>query len=202
MEYTRFGGSMALPFVIDKTDSNAASNNVKPSVLQNQPGRSGLEEAGLSSIMAGQADSLSFPAMGSVAEFFAHDLRHHLSTIHANAEFLVNRNINLVDREELLDEISTAIRCMTDQLDSLLLFTRTGCALQPRWQSLKAIIDRAMQMVSAHPEARRVEIFSHDKPLAEVCIDGPKLCSAIFNLLLNACQSTKPSPERRALKLH
>jgi signal transduction histidine kinase len=143
----------------------------------------------LPSAKATPAEFLSLATLGRAAQFIAHDFRHHLSIVYANAEFIGSRSMDPGEREELLSEIRIAIDCMTDQLDSLLLFTRTGCALQMTHQSLKSIVERAIQMVHAHPEARQVEIFCLDLPPIEACVDGLRLCSAIFNLLLNACQS-------------
>jgi signal transduction histidine kinase len=90
---------------------------------------------------------------------------------------------------------------MTDQCDSLLLFTRTGHTTEPRFQPLTLIIQQAVQMARSHPETRLVTISQHDMPVLEGCIDGMKLRSALFNLLLNACQAAKVAPEVRAVDI-
>jgi K+-sensing histidine kinase KdpD len=139
-----------------------------------------------------------------VSQFLVHDLRHHLSTVYANAEFLGSRNLEPTDTDELLEEIRFAVGCMTDQLDSLLLCTRTGNTMEPRRESLKGILDRAIQMVRSHPQTRHVTIIPHEIPALEGWLDGTKLSSAIFNLLLNACQAAKVSPnvKRVDIDLH
>jgi signal transduction histidine kinase len=133
--------------------------------------------------------SMPLAVLTRAAQFVAHDLRHHLSTVYANAEFLGGRRMKSVDKEELLREIRLAINCMTDQLDSLLLFTRTGHMMEPRRESLKSIVEHAIEMVRSHPETRNVTIGQQDIPALEGCMDGVRLCSAIYNLLLNACQA-------------
>ena len=72
-----------------------------------------------------------------VAQFLAHDLRHHLSAVYVNAEFLSGPGIEPAEKEEMLREIRLAIHCMSDQLDSLILSARTGQMLQPRRESFQ-----------------------------------------------------------------
>lgn len=161
----------------------------------------GLEKIMSSPAMARQTESIPLTLLARVAQFMAHDFRHHLCTVYANAEFLGARTIDSSDRKELLEEIRIAMDSMTDQLDSLLLFTRTGCILNPRHQSLKLIIEQAIQMVRSHPETRQVKITQQDMPVLEGSVDGSKLCSAIFNLLLNACQAAKSARQTKAVDI-
>ena len=141
-----------------------------------------------------QMESVPLAVLTRATQFLAHDLRHHLSSVYANAEFLGGRRMRSVEKDELLREIRLAIGCMTDQLDSLLLFTRTGQTMQPRRESLKRVIEQAIQMVRSHPETRDVTISQQDMPALDGCLDGVKLCSAIYNLLLNACQAANAAP--------
>jgi signal transduction histidine kinase len=151
-----------------------------------------------------EPEAVPLATLTRVSQFLVHDLRHHLSTVYANAEFLGSRNLEPTDTDELLEEIRFAVGCMTDQLDSLLLCTRTGNTMEPRRESLKGILDRAVQMVRLHPQTRHVTIIPHDIPALEGRLDGTKLSSAIFNLLLNACQAAKASPnvKRVDIDLH
>jgi signal transduction histidine kinase len=153
------------------------------------------------SLSARQTLSVPLALLTTVAQFIAHDVRHHLSTVYANTEFLGNRCKDPVDEGELLAEIRFAIDCMTDQCDALLLFTRTGHTMAPRLQPLRRIIEQAVQMARSHPETRRVTISEHDMPVLEGCIDGMKLRSAVFNLLLNACQAANVAPDVRAVDI-
>ena len=141
-----------------------------------------------------QTEVTPLATLTRAAQFLAHDLRHHLSAICANAEFLGSRGIQTLDRDELLEEIRLAVGCMTDQLDSLLLCARTGHTMQPRRESLKSIFDRAVLMVRSQPELRDISITQQEIPALEGWLDGLKLSSAVFNLLLNACQAAKAGP--------
>jgi K+-sensing histidine kinase KdpD len=132
-----------------------------------------------------------------MAQFIVHDLRHHLCAVYANAEFMCSRSETPSDREELFDEIRSAIVCMTDQLDALLLLSKTGSAFHLRRQPLKYIVERATRMVRSHPVTELVNITSEDLPFIEGHVDGKWLCSAIFNLLLNACQAVRLAPKPR-----
>jgi signal transduction histidine kinase len=118
-----------------------------------------------------------------------HDFRHHLSTAYANSEFLSNRTVNPVDADELLGEIRLAIDCMTGQLDSLLVFAQTGRSLRTCCQPLAPIVEKAIQMVRSHPDTQCVHLTSKIRTRIECNVDENKLCSAIFNLVLNACQA-------------
>jgi signal transduction histidine kinase len=51
------------------------------------------------------------------------------------------------------------------------------------------------------PKPLKVEFIQGDMPLLEVCADSTWLCSAIFNLLLNACQAVQLTPELREVRV-
>ena len=76
-------------------------------------------------------DSERLATIGRMASSISHDLRHYLSAMYANAEFLSSGALPQAEREELFLEVRAAVQGMTDLLDSLLLFTQTGRALQP-----------------------------------------------------------------------
>jgi signal transduction histidine kinase len=137
------------------------------------------------------------PALVKMAQFVVHDLRHHLCAIYANAEFMCSRSKSAYDREKLFNEIRAAIVCMTDQLDALLLLSKTGSTFHLRHQPLKHIVERAIQMIRSHPVTDLVNITSEEIPLIEGNVDDKWLCSAVFNLLLNACQAARLAPKPR-----
>ncbi len=151
--------------------------------------------------MVRQTESLPSAVLTRVAQFIAHDFRHHLCAVYANAEFLSTGTLEPADREGLLEEIRIGIDCMTDQLDSLLLFTRTGCLLKLAINLSNSSLSMAIQMVRSHPETRHVKITQQDIPILEGCVDGLKLSSALFNLLLNACQAAKVAPEIKSVDI-
>jgi len=56
----------------------------------------------------------------TMASFLSHDIRHHLSGIYCNAEFMSAPNICPTDRQQLLEEVREAIQNMTGLLDFVL----------------------------------------------------------------------------------
>jgi signal transduction histidine kinase len=135
--------------------------------------------------------------IGEMAQFISHDIRHHLSAVYAGVEFMSKANVR--DRKELLKDVDSAIHTMTGLLDSLLQFAGSGRALHPHWGSVNLLIRHAVAGLRSHPDAAEVEILFQDMPSSvEDWIDCKRLGSAIYNLLLNACQAAKRGlPPRR-----
>jgi signal transduction histidine kinase len=136
-------------------------------------------------------DSERLATIGRMASSISHDLRHYLSAMYANAEFMSDGSISQLEREELMLEVQTAVQGMTDLLESLLLFTQTGRALHPEYESMAVMIQRATSMVRAHPSSRDVKITLSGLSSLEAWIDTKKLGRAVYNILLNACQAAK-----------
>jgi signal transduction histidine kinase len=138
--------------------------------------------------------------IGRMASSISHDLRHYLSAVYANAEFLGYDAASPAERAELLAEVRLGVEGMTELIDSLLLFSRTGQALQPTYESLPFLIERALQLVRAHPDAKDVSFIFGAMPQIEVWMDALKVERAIYNLLLNGYQAAKVSA--RAASVH
>lgn len=134
-------------------------------------------------------DSERLATIGRMASSISHDLRHYLSAMYANAEFMSNESLPQAEREELFLEVRAAVQGMTDLLDSLLLFTQTGRALHPAQDSIDGVIEHAVSMARSHPAARDVRIVVTGLTSIEACVDAKKLGRAVYNLLLNACQA-------------
>ena len=149
-------------------------------------------------------DSERLATIGRMASSISHDLRHYLSAMYANAEFMSDGRISQAQRDELFLEVKTAVHGMTDLLDSLLLFTQTGRALHPTLTSLSSVADYALGLVRSHPAARDVFIDASNLESLDASVDAPKLGRAIFNLLLNACQAARRGlpPACVSLELH
>jgi signal transduction histidine kinase len=111
--------------------------------------------------------------------------------MYANAEFMSSATLPQADREELFLEVRSAVHGMTELLDSLLLFTQTGRALQPTEESIDAVIQRAVAMVRSHPAARDVLITVPRNSSITAWVDAKKLGRAVYNLVLNACQAAR-----------
>jgi signal transduction histidine kinase len=133
-------------------------------------------------------DSERLATIGRMASSISHDLRHYLSAMYANAEFMSDGNIS---------------QGMTDLLESLLLFTQTGRALHPEFESIALMIQRAVSMVRSHPGSRDVKVTLYGLSSMEAWVDSKKLGRAVYNLLLNACQAAKrgKGPARVTLSL-
>lgn len=146
-----------------------------------------------------QAERLA--TIGRMANSISHDLRHYLSAIYANAEFMSEASLPQAEREELLTEVSTAVHGMTDLLDSLLLFSQTGRALHRHFESIALILQRAVAMLRAHPAARDVKISLHGLSSLTAYVDGKKLGRAIYNLLLNGCEAARQSSHSPSVRV-
>lgn len=140
-------------------------------------------------------DSERLATIGRMASSISHDLRHYLSAMYANAEFMSGETLPQSEREELFLEVKTAVQGMTDLLDSLLLFTRTGRALQPAYGPVAGVIQRAVVMVRSHPAARDVRIVVGRSCSIATWVDAKKLERAVYNLVLNACQAARRGKE-------
>jgi signal transduction histidine kinase len=136
-------------------------------------------------------DTERLATIGRMASSISHDLRHYLSAMYANAEFMSDGAIPQSEREDLLEEVRTAVQGMTDLLDSLLLFTQTGRALYPEYQSLDTIVENAANMVRSHPASRDVKIVLNGLVPMMAWVDAKKLGRAVYNLLLNGCQAAR-----------
>jgi signal transduction histidine kinase len=146
-------------------------------------------------------DSERLATIGRMASSISHDLRHYLSAMYANAEFMSDGNISQMEREELMVEVQTAVQGMTDLLESLLLFTQTGRALHPELESIALILQRAVAMTRSHPASRDVKITIKGLSSVEAWVDSRKLGRAVFNLLLNACQAARRGAAAAAVTL-
>jgi len=129
--------------------------------------------------------------IGQMASSVSHDLRHYLSAIYANAEFLANPRIPANEREELLSDVRAGVQGMTDMLDSLLVFSRTGMVLQMRPEALGVLFDQAVAALRSHPDARGVDLKVQPVLPLIVEVDPKELRRAVYNLLLNACQAAR-----------
>jgi signal transduction histidine kinase len=141
-------------------------------------------------------------AIGMMACSISHDMRHSLSAIYANVEFLERHDRCASTRTDLLLEIQEAVVRMTERIDSLLQFGRSGRnnPLIPECVSL--VLEEAIAAVKLHPDGRNVSISVGKVPPVEAGIDARNLESAIYNLLLNACQAATRSTHAPEVIVH
>jgi signal transduction histidine kinase len=129
-------------------------------------------------------------------------MRHSLTAIYANAEFLERHDICASVRADLLLEIQEAVLAMAERIDSLLQFGSSGRKSPLVHARVSLVVEKAVAAVKFHPDGRNVSITVGKFPPAEADIDARNLESAIYNLLLNACQAATRSIHVPGVKVH
>jgi signal transduction histidine kinase len=141
-------------------------------------------------------------AIGAMACSISHDMRHSLTAIYANAEFLERHDICASVRADLLLEIQEAVLAMTERIDSLLQFGSSGWKSPLVHERVSLVVEKAVAAMKFHPDGRNVSITVGKFPPTEADIDARDLESAIYNLLLNACQAAARSTHVPEVKVH
>jgi signal transduction histidine kinase len=125
--------------------------------------------------------------IASIASFLSHDIRHHLSVVYCNAEFMSRSANPETDRKQLLEEIKLAIKNVTQILDFTLLHARSELPVQDGLESFSDLITATVDAVRPHPHAAGVSISIAESPSAWAVFNRTIVSSAVYNLLLNAC---------------
>jgi signal transduction histidine kinase len=129
--------------------------------------------------------------IGIMASSISHDLRHPLTAVLANAEFLAEPDLSPKQREELYLEIRVAVHRLTDLIDSLLELSRPAGALNLAETVIEHSVNRAVELIHAHPEFQRVSVSLASNSLHDAVCDSKKMERVFYNLLLNSCQSVQ-----------
>ena len=148
-------------------------------------------------------DAERLATIGSMASSVSHDLRHYLAAVFANAEFLSSSNLTARERGELLNDIQIAVDGATELLDSLLILSKGGAVFHREPGSVLRIAEKAISLLRSHPEAEGVTVHLDCDDEAGACalVDAKQMQRAIYNLLLNGCQSTRSTEGRREVTL-
>lgn len=137
-------------------------------------------------------DSERLATIGRMATTISHDLRHPLTAIAAYAEFLSEGNLDESKRKDFFQEIRIAVNRMTDEINSLLGFSKQREAIRPVYGRIDGVIERAISTVSILPEFQSIEIsYSHPDEF-EAWFDPAKVERVVLNLLFNACEAVSP----------
>lgn len=139
--------------------------------------------------------------IGRVASSISHDLRHPLTAVVANSEFLCAHDLDTQQREELYREIRDAVDQMTDLVDSLLEFSQARESLRRVFGPIEATLERAVHTVRARPEFHRLNISVLREGRCETWFDQKKVERVLANLLVNACEAVSPESGRIDVKL-
>jgi signal transduction histidine kinase len=137
-------------------------------------------------------ESERLATIGRMASSISHDLRHSLAAIVANAEFLCETHLSPGQREDLYQEVRSAVSRMTELIDSLLEFSRNRGALRPTYGDVFETVKNAEEAVQGNPEFHDIQIRIRKLGNLEGWFDHRRLERAFFNLVLNACEAVDP----------
>lgn len=146
--------------------------------------RSGLLQA-----QENLVESARLATIGRMASSISHDLRHRLTAVLANAEFLASEQLTTSRRQELYEEVNNAIRGMTELLESMVELSRTPESLHFDIISLRDILTKAVMTVMSHPPFHAVPINLDCDEDIHGWYDARRLERAFFNVVLNACEA-------------
>jgi signal transduction histidine kinase len=141
-------------------------------------------------------------AIGRMACSISHDMRHSLTAVYANAELLERHDRCASARADLLLEIQEAVLVMTERLDLLLQFGSGGRNNPLISERVSLVVEKAIAAVKLHPDGRNVSVRVAEFPPAKAVMDVRNLESAIYNLLLNACQAATNSTRVPEVEVH
>jgi signal transduction histidine kinase len=134
--------------------------------------------------------------IGRMSSAMSHDLRHPLTAIQAYAEFLAEGDLDEAQRQDAHEEIRLAINRMTDEINSLLAFSKEGGALRLADADVAETIERTIRTMKALPEFESIDVtFPHDGPCM-AHVDPSKLERVLLNLLFNAGEAIAPNAGR------
>ena len=130
--------------------------------------------------------------IGRVATSISHDLRHPLTAVQAYAEFLTEPTLTDAQRHDYFQEIRIAVNRMTEELNSLLGFSKQASPIRPLDARLDEVIERAMQSVRVLPEFERIQITFTQTGDGRGTFDANKIERVFLNLIINACEAVHP----------
>ncbi len=136
-------------------------------------------------------DAERLATIGRMASSISHDLRHPLTAVLANAEFLADADLSPIQREELYLEIRVAVNRLTDLIDSLLELSRPAESLNVIDTPVERSISRAIELVRAHRQFHKVTVAIDSAGLHSAQFDPRKMERVFYNLLLNGCQAAQ-----------
>jgi signal transduction histidine kinase len=131
-------------------------------------------------------------AANNIIAFISHDLRHPVTAILANAEFLTRSDISEMEKSDFYQEIRCAIDRMNEMVASLLECSKGRDTFRPAVGNIVDTVERATRMTSVAEEFRRITITHHHEGLTVGWFDSNRLERVVANLVLNACEAVSP----------
>jgi signal transduction histidine kinase len=127
---------------------------------------------------------------GRMVHGVAHDIRHYMSAILANTDAMDDPRMSPNTRDEIRQDVRDAISDICKMLDLTLLCARHENGVPTSLEDLGDILGHAIRMVQCHPDGRKADI-TFERPISyRQCVNSVLLSSALFNLVLNACQAS------------
>jgi len=127
---------------------------------------------------------------GRMVHGVAHDIRHYMAAILANADVMDDPRMSPDTRAEIRQDVRDAISDICKMLDLALLCARHENRVPTSLEELGDILCHAIRMVQCHPDGRKADITFDQKVSYRQCVNSVLLSSALFNMVLNACQAT------------
>ena len=139
-----------------------------------------------------------------IASLLSHDIRHHLSAVYCNAEFMSESATRATDRKQLFEEVKLAIEDVTRMLDFMLLHAGSEFPSQDVIESFNDLIERTVAAIRPHPHATGVSITTGESSPISALFNKTIVRSAVYNLLLNACFAAQQAgePGKVEISLH
>ena len=141
-------------------------------------------------------DAERLATIGRMASTISHDLRHPLTAILAYAEFLSDGNLSESQRKDFFEEIRIAVNHMTDEISSLLGFSRHRESIRPIYTRLREVMEHAVQSVRVLPEFESIQFSLADPDECVGWFDPTKVERVLLNLLFNAGEAVPPDEGR------
>jgi signal transduction histidine kinase len=128
-----------------------------------------------------------FSAMGKAAAAIAHELRNSMGGLGMAVELILADSPRAPRKERLRQQVLVEIDRLRSMIESLLSFARhPQLARAP--QDLRALVERAIDMNGDLAQDRDVEVTLDAPTAVSHYCDGPKVQSAMINLIRNAIE--------------
>jgi signal transduction histidine kinase len=126
---------------------------------------------------------------GRMVHGVAHDIRHYMTAVLANTDVMDDPRMSPNTRAEVRQDVRDAISDICKMLDLALLCARHENRVPTSLEELGDILCHAIRMVQCHPDGRKADITFDRSMSCRQRVNSVLLSSAIFNLVLNACQA-------------
>ena len=134
-------------------------------------------------------------AMGEMAAGISHEIRNPLGAIELFASVLRKDIKGESEKEELVDNIISGVKSLSNITSNLLLFTRD---IKPKMErvSINKVIDDALIFTEHAALAKSIKLNKAvDKSLSSISLDQELIKQVLLNLILNAVQAIKKPGE-------